>query len=215
MSKARDNYNNTYYEWYRKIGEFGGIANKNKFKKYINSNDTVLDFGCGGGFLLKNLNCTIKHGVEINPIAIEEAKKNSIKVFTDASDLEKNYYDKIISNHALQHCENPYWELKKLKESLKKDGLIIIVISCANHNLSYKTNDINYQLYSWSPMNLGNILDASGFEIIYVDRYIFRWLPKYEFFYKFFGEKIFNFLCFFYGFFNTKLSEVIGVAKKK
>ena len=64
-------------------------------------------------------------------------------------------------------------------------------------------------------MNLGNILYASGFEVIYVDRYIFRWLPKYKFFYKFFGEKIFNFLCFFYGFFNKKLSEFIGVAKKK
>ena len=66
MSKARDNYNQTYYQWYRKIGNFGGIINKRKFEKYIDRSDTVLDFGCGGGFLLGNLNCAVKHGVEIN-----------------------------------------------------------------------------------------------------------------------------------------------------
>ena len=51
-----DYYNEKYFNDYqKKIGEFGGIANTFKFKKYIKASDSILDFGCGGGFLLKNL----------------------------------------------------------------------------------------------------------------------------------------------------------------
>lgn len=214
MSKARDNYNENYFNWYERIGKFGGIINKIKFDKYINKDDSVLDFGCGGGYLLKNIDCLNKHGVEINKTAIEIAKKNSLKIFENSSDIENNFYDKIISNHALQHCENPFQELLNLHKALKKNGLIIISISCANKKLSYERNDINYQLYSWSPMNIGNLLNATGFEVLSVNNYNVRWLPKFELLYKIFGEKIFIILCKFYGIFNDKISDIVAVAKK-
>lgn len=214
MSKARDNYNKNYFNWYERIGKFGGIINKIKFDKYINKDDSVLDFGCGGGYLLKNIDCLNKHGVEINETAIEIAKKNSLKIFKNSSDIEDNFYDKIISNHALQHCENPFQELLNLHKALKKNGLIIISISCANKKLSYKPNDINYQLYSWSPMNIGNLLNATGFEVLSVNNYNLRWLPKFELLYNIFGEKIFIILCKFYGIFNDKISDIVAVAKK-
>lgn len=67
--KAENYYDNEYYNNYqREIGEFGGKANIFKFKKYISTNDSVLDFGCGGGFLLNNLDYKYKVGIEINPI---------------------------------------------------------------------------------------------------------------------------------------------------
>lgn len=215
MSKAKKKYNKKYFKWYQEIGKLGGILNAKKFEKYINKNDTVLDFGCGGGYLLKNLSCLKKHGLEINPNAITEAKTNLDKVFNNIDLLPLNYYDKIISNNVLQHCENPFLELKKLNKSLKKNGLIIIIVSCASRRLSYKSNDINYQLYSWSPMNLGNILDAANFKVLLTKNYYDKWLPKPNFFYNLIGKKIFNFLCYIYGFANDKISNVIAVAKKK
>ena len=124
MSKVRENYNEEYFNWYRKIGEFGGSINKTKFEKYIKEEDSVLDFGCGGGYLINKLNCKEKHGVEINPHAIKEAEKNSVKIFKDSNELSKNYDDKIISNNSLQHCENPYLELKNLYNALKKKWTI-------------------------------------------------------------------------------------------
>jgi Ribosomal protein L11 methylase len=151
MSKVINNYNKEYFEWYKEIGKLGGIVNTRKFQKYINDNDTVLDFGCGGGYLLKNLACSKKHGLEINDHAITEANKNLDKVFNNIDSITLNYYDKIISNNVLQHCENPLIELKKINKLLKKDGLFIAVVSCASRKLFYKPNDINYQLYSWSP----------------------------------------------------------------
>ena len=106
--------------------------------------------------------------------------------------LSLNKYDKIISNNALQHCENPFLELKGLNKLLKKNGLIIVIVSCSSRELAYKPKDINYQLYSWSPMNLGNILDAAGFKVLSVKNYYDKWPPKPKFFYNFLGKKIFN-----------------------
>jgi SAM-dependent methyltransferase len=64
-----------YFNWQSSIGAFGGWANKTKFLKYISEGHTVLDFGCGGGFLLKQLNCKNRIGVEVNPSAAEQARQ--------------------------------------------------------------------------------------------------------------------------------------------
>lgn len=214
MSKALNNYNKEYFNWYKEIGELGGVINTKKFEKYINYNDVVLDFGCGGGYLLKNLVCFEKHGLEINENAINEAKKNLDKVFNNIELLSLNKYDKIISNNVLQHCENPFLELKGLNKLLKKNGLIIVIVSCSSRELAYKPKDINYQLYSWSPMNLGNILDAAGFKVLSVKNYYDKWPPKPKFFYNFLGKKIFNLICLMNGLFNNKISNIVAVAKK-
>ena len=42
-------YNAEYFEWQRRVGEFGGKANLFKFEEYIEDNSDILDFGCGGG----------------------------------------------------------------------------------------------------------------------------------------------------------------------
>lgn len=46
-------YDAEYFNWQKNIGAFGGWANSFKFKNSISKSDTVIDFGCGGGFLLK------------------------------------------------------------------------------------------------------------------------------------------------------------------
>jgi len=66
-------YDDKYFDWQASIGEFGGWANQSKFVEYISSNSRVLDFGCGGGFLLKGIKCSTKVGVEVNPSAAETA----------------------------------------------------------------------------------------------------------------------------------------------
>lgn len=68
-------YDHDYFKWQKSLGEFGGWANLSKFSEFIKETDSVLDFGCGGGFLLKNLNCKKKFGIEINIPALENAKK--------------------------------------------------------------------------------------------------------------------------------------------
>ena len=52
--------------------------------------------------------CNIqKFGVEVNETAANEARNNGLKVFKSSKDLSDNFFDLIISNNALEHCDNP------------------------------------------------------------------------------------------------------------
>jgi len=73
-----NHYDSKYFKYQKIIGEFGGKANIFKFEKYIKNTDNVVDFGCGGGYLLKNLQCKQKIGVEINDAACKTAQENRI-----------------------------------------------------------------------------------------------------------------------------------------
>ena len=64
-------YDADYFEWQKDIGLFGGWANAHKFRASVSKEDTVVDFGCGGGFLLAHLECKRRIGIEPNPIAAE------------------------------------------------------------------------------------------------------------------------------------------------
>ena len=43
-------YNEDYFAWQKEIGQIGGYLNKFKFEKEVNSEDILMDFGCGGGY---------------------------------------------------------------------------------------------------------------------------------------------------------------------
>ena len=58
-----------YFDFQASIGEFGGWANVTKFSDYVAPGDTVLDFGCGGGYLLKNLPHFLGHSRVPLPIS--------------------------------------------------------------------------------------------------------------------------------------------------
>ena len=71
-------YTKKYWEYQKNIGSNSYHSNyvKIKFQKHISEEDTVLDFGCGVGFILNELNCKSKYGIEINSGAVSELKKN-------------------------------------------------------------------------------------------------------------------------------------------
>lgn len=117
-------YDASYFQWQRTVGEFGGVANSFKFKNSIRRGDTVLDFGCGGGFLLKNLDCAVRLGIEINNSAHAQIIENEVLPFSSASQIIEQRgtecVDVIISNHALEHTLDPLGELQSLLPLLKK-----------------------------------------------------------------------------------------------
>lgn len=190
-------YNESYFVWQKEMGEFGGKAEVYKFEEFVNENMTVLDFGCGGGYILNTINCKEKIGIEINDIARSNAENFGIKCYKFIDDVLDNSVDLIISNHALEHVENPIFELKKLHKKLKKGGKIIF--SVPTDTFKYKKNDVNFHLYSWSRMTLGNLFTCAGFEVLKVSELIHRWPPYFLTLYKVFGKSIFNFICFIFG----------------
>ena len=66
---TKSHYDEKYFDWQSKIGKFGGLANKIKFRNFIKKGKKVLDFGCGGGYLLSSFDNIEKYGVEVNEVA--------------------------------------------------------------------------------------------------------------------------------------------------
>lgn len=208
-------YDDKYFDWQSSIGEFGGWANQSKFIEFISNKSRVLDFGCGGGYLLKGLKCSAKVGVEVNPSAAETARKHGIEVYGSAEEVPDDHVDVIISNNALEHALQPLEELKSLFKKLRSGGKIIFVVPCESINYKYKANDINHHLYSWSPMCIGNLFTEAGFSIIESKSYIHKWPPKYRLIAKIGGRGLFEIACRIYGRIERSWFQVRVVAEKK
>lgn len=213
--KANQYYDKNYFKYQKKIGEIGGISNLFKFEKYIKITDTVLDFGCGGGFLLNNLKCQKKIGIETNRSARDIIDNEfGFENHESISKIEDNSVDVIISNHCLEHCPNPAEIISEMYSKLKIGGIVVLVVPHDSYKVKYSPNDINFHLYSFSPMNLGNLLDNSGFKNISSTSLLHRWPPFWFYVHKYLGLKFFHFISFLYGRFKTKNCQVIGVAYK-
>lgn len=181
-------YNKEYFENFQKsLGEFGGTANLFKFEKYLEQTDTVLDFGCGGAYLLRNLNVDKKIGIEINETARNEAEKlGGVEVYSSCEFIEDNSIDKIISNHALEHTFRPLDEIIKLRDKLKDGGVCIFnlphetIFGDNNKRVEWDPNDINMHLYTWNCMTLGNLFKQAGYTVLEVKSYQHQWPPNFR-----------------------------------
>ena len=133
--ESSKHYDKNYFTWQASIGEFGGWANLTKFEKYISDTDEVLDFGCGGGYLLKQIKCQKKIGIDVNKEAASVAQKNGVEIYTKIEEVPKEYADVIISNNALEHTLHPLDELRHLYNILRPNGKIVFVVPC--ESISY------------------------------------------------------------------------------
>jgi len=207
-------YNKKYFKWQSGVGEFGGLANLAKFSKHIGFKDNVIDFGCGGGYLLKNIRCKNKIGIEINLAARKTAFLNGIKTVSSARYVPNSWADVIISNNVLEHTNNPFNELKSLLPKLKKGGIIVFIVPCDSYKYKFDLHDINKHLYSWSPMNLGNIFTTVGYKVVSVEPYLEKWPIFYGLIAKILGMGTFRLLSKINGLINTKWVQIRIVAKK-
>ena len=179
---ARKHYDAAYFAWQGEIGRFAAKANRFKFERFIRSSDRVLDFGCGGGFLVAGLSCAERMGIEVNPSAREEAAKNGVVAVASTDEVPDNWANVIISNSCLEHCEAPLWELRRLLPKLKTGGRLVLVVPHETIQWGYARNDINQHLYTWSPMALGNLVEKAGYRVDSVSASLLVWPPRvYQF----------------------------------
>jgi SAM-dependent methyltransferase len=177
--EATTHYDAAYFEWQSRIGRFGGWANVTKFSKFIRPGFNVLDFGCGGGYLLASIACREKVGIEVNPVARAEAQRQGIRAVESVSGVDDAWADLIISNHALEHCLNPLQELRRLLPKVVPGGLIAFVLPCESVRHKCRSEDPNHHLYSWSPMSGANLFAEAGFRVLESRAYIHTWPPRF------------------------------------
>lgn len=89
---------------------------------------SVLDIGCGDGFLLKKLleeNNSIKTlGIDISPVALEKAKENGIECrlfdITERLPFEDNSFESVLLLDVLEHMFQPKPVLKEAARTASK-----------------------------------------------------------------------------------------------
>jgi SAM-dependent methyltransferase len=213
MTTTENYYNDKYFDWQAPIGEFGGWANLTKFQPFIHNDFNVIDFGCGGGYLLKNILCKEKIGVEVNDSAREQAQQNGIRTVESSMNIDEQWADLIISNHALEHVSNPLSELQNLKRLLKPNGKIVLYVPCESNHLVYRNNDVNQHLFTWSPMCLGNLFSEAGYFVEESAPYYHQWPPKnYRRIARWGGRQLFDFCCRLYAHWDRTVFQVRVIA---
>jgi SAM-dependent methyltransferase len=206
-----------YFDWQNKNGEVSGRIEARKFKAYIKPTDRVLDFGCGGGHVLRNLECTRRVGVEINPAARTIAVQGGIECHESIADVEDNSIDVVISNHALEHVQFPISILRALHNKLRPSGVLVLCVPIDDWRTQqkYDCQDISHHLHTWTPQLLGNSLFEAGFTPDQFSIRVLRhsWFPGTARIYGKLPELLFDVLCQMFAF-VSKRRQLLAVARK-
>jgi len=63
-TSAIDHYDGDYFSWQNRDADLGAELNRAKFSPFLGPDHrSILDFGCGGGWLLKTLEADAKIGI--------------------------------------------------------------------------------------------------------------------------------------------------------
>jgi ubiquinone/menaquinone biosynthesis C-methylase UbiE len=129
-----------------------------KTSKYLNLNDTVLDFGCATGSKTIALADKVKHihGLDISTEMIKEAikKKDELTILNLSfsqgtifkTDLENASFDKIIAYGIIHLLEDYETVIRRIHELLKPGGLFISSTACFKDKMTFK-NSVGFRAY--------------------------------------------------------------------
>lgn len=206
-----------YFDWQNKNGTISGKIEARKFKEHVKPTDAVLDFGCGGGHVLRNLNCARRVGVEINPIARSAAAEGGIECHDSITNVGDSSFDVVISNHALEHVESPIAMLSALRSKLKTSGVLVICVPIDDWRTqrTYNRKDMNHHLHTWTPQLLGNTLLEAGFspDQFSISLYTHAWFPGVAKAYGRLPEFLFDVFCRLFAI-MVRRRQLIAVATK-
>jgi len=204
----------SYFAYQNQNAAIGALLNKEKFINYIKLTDKVLDFGCGGGWLLSSISCSKKVGVEVNLEAQEICKKNKIDVRSSIEAIKECDFDVIISNHCLEHVPYPIQALLELRDKLRHEGMLVVVVPIDDwrNQKDYTGEDIDHHLHTWTPRLLANTLVEAGYEIERIDILTHAWIPYFPFFLKIMPRFLFNFTCRVWSFLRRR-RQIVAVAR--
>lgn len=171
-----------YAQWQLESASAMGETNARKFRRFVDAGDTVLDFGCGGGFTLVALRCARRLGIDPNEAALKVARANGIETFQSTAMVSPASVDVVITNHALEHTTRPLDELLSMRSVLKPTGRLVVVLPIDDWRTQqrYLPSDISHHLYAWTPQLLGNLLSDAGFRLQSVRILTHAWPPGFR-----------------------------------
>lgn len=173
-----------YFAYQQRIGEVGGKLDARKFQPFIRPDAAVLDFGCGGGYLLRALDCGRRIGVEPNDTARRVCIDAGIECHGSIAKIGDAEVDIVVSNHALEHVPSPIAALRECRRVLRATGRLVLCVPIDDWRTQkrYISGEPNHHLHTWTPQLLGNTLVEAGFQFASSDIRILAeaWPPGVE-----------------------------------
>ena len=155
-------------------------------KKYLTTEDKVLDFGCATGTKTIEITDSVKHihGLDISSEMVNEAnnkiKESNFKniTFTQGdifdNDFEIASFDKIISYGVIHLLNNSDEVIRRLHDLLKPRGLFISTTACLKDKMAFK-NSLEFNAFllikklGFFPLHL-NIFKSEDVEKIIINQ---------------------------------------------
>jgi SAM-dependent methyltransferase len=103
----------------------------------------------------------------------------------------------VISNHALEHCRDPFRELVEMKRVLRPGGRAVLILPLEDWRRSrhFRRNDINRHLYGWTPLLIANLVTEAGFEVRDVSIVRHAYPPGVGLLWPILPESMFDIIC--------------------
>lgn len=154
MNKSKEFWDRASKNYDKTEERFEYIHSKSRenTKKYLNSSNIVMDYGCVTGTTSCELANRVKeiNAIDISSKMIEIAKRKAVasKVeninFSQTDIFDKRYkkesFDVILAFNMLHTVANPQVVLQKIYELLKPEGLFISVTPCLRDKMAFLIN---------------------------------------------------------------------------
>lgn len=145
-------------------------------KNMVGDNASLMDVGCGTGWIS---NVWAQNGFEVTGLEPSTARRdharekyglNVVSGYIEDTEFDK-CFDIAVLRHVIEHFQDPGEVLKKIHETLKLDGIVMVVvpnIDCIGRYLF----GVNWEwVLPWhcnffNKRSLESLLENSGFEII-------------------------------------------------
>lgn len=151
MNKSKKFWDNASKNYDKTEKRFEYIHQKSRenTKKYLESSNVVLDYGCGTGTTACEIANDVKeiYAIDISSKMIEiskgKAAAKNIKNVTFAEGdifdetLKKESFDRILAFNMLHTIPNPEDAMQRINELLKPDGLFISITPCLGDKMSF------------------------------------------------------------------------------
>lgn len=185
-----------YFRYQRAIGVLGARLDRPKFVRHVTDADVVLDFGCGGGYLLAALPAARRIGVEPNHAAHATARALGVEVVPSLDEVEEASINVVISNHALEHSRRPFDNLMAIRRVLRPGGKLVLWLPLddwrSGRNIG---SDQNHHLYTWTPRLLAALLREAEFEVSECNVVAHAWSLRFAALHGRLPDRLFDLLC--------------------
>lgn len=154
-----------YWKFQEPIGRETALFDAWKISGRVSQQDRLLEFGCGGAFLLEALLCREKIGIEANPLPRAAGVARGLDVRASLDDVVDGWADVVWSHHALEHTLDPFRVLQGMRRVLVPGGQLVLWLPIDDWRAQRNMNspDVNGHLWTWTPLLAHNLMKEAGF----------------------------------------------------